>query len=477
MGENRAEMQSRQRASVEGLSIRAAVFLGFGLIFGLWLFASVQLSVKISESEDRVAAINARYMDAQERLTNIRTQVLMASVAFRDALLDRNPQNIEPYRQQLEQTFSVLHDLLQGYVPADSQAEREQFNRLREEVNAFRGTMMDVLASDRSRWLAEARSLLSQRVTPRRNVVIAVSEGVQSLNRSSYVQRQAEITENYRAMQRELWQLLGLGLAAGLAIAILAIAYAGRLEKRLRRQMGKRVELTKDLQDLSAKLVSAQEEERRHIARELHDEIGQALTAIKVELAYAERSIEEKTGAAGLLRDARSITDGALHQVRDLSYLLHPAALDEFGLVAAIDSYMKTFSRRHNVATTLSQSGMDIRLAPEIEAAAYRVIQEALNNAARHANAVSCQVHLERVDGRLRIAIEDDGVGFDPDEVRSRARKGLGLIGIRERAMHLKGTVVFDSDPGRGTRVLVELPARVRVEHSGFELVSDKATA
>lgn len=478
MGENRAGVLSPRRASFEGLSIRAAVFLGFGLIFGLWLFAWVQLSVRISESEDRVAAINARYMDAQETLANIRTQVLMASVVFRDALLDRNPQNIEPYRQQLERTFGVLHDLLQGYASAtDSQAEREQFNRLREEVTAFRGTMMDVLASDRSRWLAEARSLLSLRVTPRRDVVIEVSEGVQSLNRSSYVQRQAEITENYRSMQRELWQLLGLGLAVGIAIAILAIAYAGRLEKRLRRQMGKRVELTKDLQDLSAKLVSAQEEERRHIARELHDEIGQALTAIKVELAYAERSLEEKTGAAGLLRDARSITDGALHQVRDLSYLLHPAALDEFGLVAAIDSYMKTFSRRHNVATALSHSGMDIRLAPEIEAAAYRIVQEALNNAARHANAATCQVHLERVDDRLRIAIEDDGVGFDPDEVRSRARKGLGLIGIRERAMHLKGTVVFDSDPGRGTRVIVELPARVRVEQSGFELVSDKATA
>jgi signal transduction histidine kinase len=237
------------------------------------------------------------------------------------------------------------------------------------------------------------------------------------------------------------------------------------------------VELTKDLQHLSAKVITAQEEERRHIARELHDEIGQALTAIKVELAYAQRCIEDKAGPATILQDARTITDGALHQVRDLSYLLHPAALDEFGLVPAVDSYLKAFAKRHNVVTVLIHDRMDVRLAPEIEAAAYRIIQEALTNVARHADAKTCRVHIARIDDRLRLRIEDDGRGFDTHVAAAVSRTGVGLIGIRERASHLAGSVDVESTCGRGTSLMVELPARVREQPTDAEMADNLVSA
>jgi signal transduction histidine kinase len=278
----------------------------------------------------------------------------------------------------------------------------------------------------------------------------------------------------YQSVQRDLWQVLGLGLAIGLAIAVLAIAYAGRLERRLRQQMSRDVELAHDLQELSAKLVTAQEQERRHIARELHDEIGQALTAIKVELAFAQRSIEGTQGPTTVLQAARNITDGALHQVRDLSYLLHPAALDEFGLVSAVEEHIKTFSRRHGIAVELSHSSMGSRLAPETEAAAYRIIQEALNNVAKHANATDAKVYVARQPDALRIVVEDNGIGFDAAAPRSPDRRGLGLIGMRERASHLNGTVVIESARGRGTRIVVELPVR-RATDGGSAFAADEA--
>jgi signal transduction histidine kinase len=437
------------------------VFLGFGLILGLWMFAWMQLSLRITEAQAHAAAINARYVKAQETLSNIRTQVLMASVAFRDALLDPNRDNITGYRLQLEETYSEVDRLLHAYQPiSHSRAEREEFARLREQVDAYRSTMLELLASDRSQWLAEARNLLSQRVTPRRDIVIAVSERVQSLNRAGYVQQQSEIATVYRAVQGELWQLLGLALAIGVAVAVLAVIYAGRLEQRLREQMARDVELAHDLQELSAKLVTAQEQERRHIARELHDEIGQALTAVKVELACAQRTIEVVTGPTNVLEAARSITDGALHQVRDLSYLLHPAALDEFGLVSAVDQYLKTFGNRHGLAVELVHERMEGRLAPATEAAAYRIVQEALTNVAKHAKATECRVIMARLPDSLRVMIVDNGAGFDPSAPRVGERRGLGLIGVRERASHLHGTVAIDSAPGRGTRVLIELPVR-----------------
>jgi signal transduction histidine kinase len=453
------------------------VFLGFGLILGLWMFAWVELSLRIGDAQQRAQAITARYVRAQETLSNIRTQVLIASVAFRDALLDPDPSNMSRYRGQLERSYTTLDELLRAYEPVSSSPrEHEQFARLEREVDGYRRSMLDVLASDRKQWLAEARNLLSRRVTPRRDIIIAVSEGVQSLNRGGYVEQQSEIGGVYRSVQRDLWQLLGLALAIGVGVAILAIMYAGRLERRLRQQMARVVELAHDLQELSAKLVTAQEQERRHIARELHDEIGQALTAIKVELAVAQRAIEGTDATATVLQAARAITDGALHQVRDLSYLLHPAALDEFGLVSAVEQHIKSFGNRHGISVELSHASMETRLAPETEAAAYRIIQEALTNVAKHANATRCRVFLARQPDVLRLVIEDNGVGFDPLAPRSADPRGLGLIGIRERASHLTGTVTIESRHGHGTRIIVELPVR-RVTDSGANCYMPDAAA
>jgi signal transduction histidine kinase len=465
-------MQSQR----ERLSIRAAVVLGCGLILGLWLFAWMQLSLRISEAQTRAEGFNTRYVRAQETLANIRARVLMASVAFRDALLDPNPDNMNHYRGQLEQTYTALDELLRAYVPvANSRDEREQFALLRAEVDGYRSSMLDVLASDRLQWLAEARNVLSRRVTPRRDVIINVSESVQAVNRAGYLEQQSEIAGIYQTVQRDLWQLLGLALAIGIAIAVLAVVYAGRLEQRLRRQVARDEELAQDLQELSAKLVTAQEQERRHIARELHDEIGQALTAIKVELAYAGRSIDGGAASSQALHTAKAITDSAIHQVRDLSYFLHPAALDEFGLVSAIDSYMKSFGRRHEIVAELSHEGMDSRLAPDTEAAAYRILQEALNNVAKHAKATECRVKLVRTQEMLRIMIEDNGTGFDPSAGRSPDRRGLGLVGIRERASHLKGSVAIDSAPGDGTRLVIELPVRRTTDNGERSYLSDSA--
>jgi signal transduction histidine kinase len=447
-----------------GLTIKAALFLGFGLTFGLWLETGYQFTQRMNELEDRASAINTRYMHAQELLSTVRAQVLLASVDLRDALLDPDPATAEDYRRELEEAYQVAEQALKQYVPVlDSPDELERVAHLRRELDAFRSMLVQVLATDSSRWPAMARVILRTLIMPKREVVIRVSDEVQALNRSAFVQLQKEIAATHRATQSQLWRRLGFALTTSLGIALLAAFYAGRLENAIRRQSARDVQNASDLQRLSAQLIHVQEEERRSIARELHDEIGQVLTALKVELAHAQHTIEAEGGPAHALADVRRITDGALHTVRDLSHLLHPALLDDLGLPAAIDWYLKGFGRRHGLRAELLHDHMEDRLVPEIETALYRIVQEGLTNVARHAKAASVRVYLQRLPNTVLMTIEDDGVGFDPRNADSAgSRRGLGLIGIRERVANLQGTVDVESAPGKGTRLTVELPARLR---------------
>jgi signal transduction histidine kinase len=463
-------MLDMRRVLLEGVTIKAALLLGFGLTFGLWLFVGYRFTQRITGVQREAEEINARYIHAQELLSTVRAQVLLGSVYVRDALLDPDPATADSYRRQLQDTYRAIVDALNQYVPVvDSRAERERVTRLHLEIDDFRSTMMEVLSTDSSQWRTEARLLLRDRIVPKREVVIRVSEEVQALNRAEFVQQQTRIADVYRATQRRGWEQLGFALAASFGIALLATRHASALEDRLRHQMAKDEESTRALQRLSSQLINAQEEERRSIARELHDEVGQVLTAIKVELAVAQRAIEADGGDAQVLHDARSIADGALHTVRDLSHLLHPPLLDDLGLPAAIEWYLRGFSRRHDIHVDLLHDPMPGRLTPETEAAAYRIVQEALTNVAKHANATVCRVYVQQLPSTVLITIEDNGAGFDLTAAAQGADRGLGLIGIRERVSHLQGTLRLESAPGKGTRLTVELPAHSRpsVEDAG----------
>ena len=164
---------------------------------------------------------------------------------------------------------------------------------------------------------------------------------------------------------------------------LMTSAYAGRLEARLRAQLERDARISSELQQTAAKVLNAQEEERRTIARELHDEVGQALTAIRVELDIAERTIETAGGSAAPLAEAQAITDGALQTVRNLTQLLHPAALDDLGLPAVLDASLRGLQRRYNIRGELEQIDLPPRLPRDVELAAYRIVQEGLTNVAQ----------------------------------------------------------------------------------------------
>jgi len=250
-----------------------------------------------------------------------------------------------------------------------------------------------------------------------------------------------------------------LSILIGLVVASLATWQVGRLQREIERQRGIDVQNRRDLERLSARLVSAQEEERRVIARELHDEVGQALMAIKMELGVAHREVRAGSRAADSLAGARSIAESALQSVRDMSQLLHPSMLDDLGLPDTLDTYLRGFSKRTGIRAQLAHERMEERLPPDVEVSVYRIVQEALTNVAKHSGATTCMVRLIRRDNALNLTIEDDGCGVEAGLAQpGHVRRGLGVIGMRERAASLSGTFsIADRDEG-GTRVLVSFP-------------------
>ena len=216
------------------------------------------------------------------------------------------------------------------------------------------------------------------------------------------------------------------------------------------------------LRTYSQRLIEAQEAERQVIARELHDEIGQVLTAVRINLQSLQRS-DDKDSLLSPIDDSLVIVDEALDRVRELSLNLRPSLLDNLGLASALRWYVDRYARRSGIVADLKSDVEDgCRLRVELETACFRIVQEALTNVARHAQATHVSVRLTRVNGNLDLRISDNGVGFAVDELlnNSPSTSALGLRGMEERAVAVLGELRIDSSFMRGTEVSVLFPLR-----------------
>lgn len=222
------------------------------------------------------------------------------------------------------------------------------------------------------------------------------------------------------------------------------------------------VKSEKRFRTLAKSVWAVQEEERRRLARELHDGIGQTLTALANQLQriHDDARAMSNLGLGHRLGDALEITRGALHDTRELSRLLRPTLLDDLGLEAALKWLARTLGERTGLAIEVHSSFGEQRVAADIETLVYRITQEALTNIIKHSGAKHAQILLTHANATLRLRIHDDGQGFDPAELSSPEKAGMsaGLRGMRDRAELFGGSIVLSSAPGEGTSVQLSLP-------------------
>jgi signal transduction histidine kinase len=222
-----------------------------------------------------------------------------------------------------------------------------------------------------------------------------------------------------------------------------------------------RVRAEERLRELTRRLVVAQEEERKRIAQELHDELGQALTAISLDLGGIEKALppESPPEIRARLIDARSLADEVDERISELALDLRPSLLDDLGLLPTLQWYLNRYSQRLGIEVAMDFKGLESRLPDEVETTLYRVIQEALTNIARHAQAGTVRLSLERSATAVAVTIQDDGRGFDVEAQSSAAELGgVGLLGINDRVSTLGGRVEIHSRLGQGVRIHIEIP-------------------
>ncbi len=254
-------------------------------------------------------------------------------------------------------------------------------------------------------------------------------------------------------------------LVLGIVVALTAVIRLRVLERRSENERAVAEEAEHLMRQLSQQLVATQEEERKNLSRELHDHVGQMLTALRMELGRIDRlrtsdrfrqDHEGRTdsGIAGAVAECRQLVDNMVHTVRDLALGLRPSMLDDFGLQPALEWHIRDFGRRFGVPVELSVDGDLDHLTERQRTCVYRSVQEALTNCVRHSRATRVAVSVSRLVDSLNVTITDDGVGFDP----AQRGGGLGLRGIEERVRELHGVLKIRSAPGAGTTLTMTVP-------------------
>ena len=316
--------------------------------------------------------------------------------------------------------------------------------------SSFDGMLARRAAERKQRWHA----FVYKELIPRKTQVLRLASAVAELNDKQFDGENQALAAQFNALQTRLQGTIVLTLVAGMFLSLAAGYYILRLEQRGRERYLALAKGRQELERLSRRLVEAQEAERQSISRELHDEVGQTLGALLVDVGHLSDLLppDDKIAQEQIGR-IKTAAETAVKSIRDMALLLRPPMLDDLGLVPALEWQARETSRRGDMEVEVHAEELTGDLSDEVKVGIYRLVQEALQNAAAHAHAKNAKVIVRREGVSVVVEIIDDGRGFQPERTR-----GMGILGMEERVRQLGGTFFVRSAPGKGTTVHAELP-------------------
>jgi len=429
--------------------------LGFASLLALILVFGYSAMHRARVLHDETIATHQSHLQTEAQVHAVSAQEYLAALLVRDYLLDSSQTAAPLYRQQLREIRASLDQQLDALEQRVASEDQDAVRKLRSELNAYWESLDPMFEWTPQQKAMQGAAFLRQKVLPRRQAVVALAEQLAEVNAASLRKEQQRLEDTQEYFQRFLRNMLGLCLLLGTVIAVASIYRFWSLEQEANTQHKQIEENGWKLTRLSRGLVSAQEAERKSISRELHDAVGPLVTGVRLELANIESARTSPEKFLGHLSEARQLNAQTLELIQNMAMGLRPSMLDDLGLGPALEWQGRELSRRSGVPVAVQIDGSIDNLPEEHRTCIYRVVQEALTNCARHAHAMSIRVSLYGREDFVEATIQDDGVGFDTEDPE---HKGLGLLGMEERARELNGKVSVVSNSGKGTLLRVELP-------------------
>ena len=438
-----------------GGNSRLFLAAGFGGLLLLMTFAGIDGLQTLQQIETSNDSIREDFQLRTRVLERIRGDVYVSGTYVRDYLLEPESGKAEGHRDSLLETRNDMDDALKRYRGLLNAQEAGPLQELTNVLAAYWKVLEPVF-----QWTTEERQqkgylFLRDEVFPRRQSMLGIADQIRDINESQLNEGKRKVAQIFARLRRRLIATIGLTVGLGLVLAGFTIRKILALESETARNYKEISDARAELKQLSARLVEAQEDERRSISRELHDEVGQALTGVLVEMANLSTLIRNRDvdGVTAKAAELKKLIENSISVVRNMALLLRPSMLDDLGLVPALEWQAREVSKRSGVWVNVEAEGVSEGLPEEHKTCVYRIVQESLHNCVQHADARKVKIEVRQQADRLLLSVQDDGKGF-----RVERERGMGLLGMQERVGHLGGQLSVESTPGRGTMLRVTLP-------------------
>lgn len=442
------------------------LWIGLCIILSIFVVFAAYTIREVRWLEDFQANVVERNRKASLELLRLQQDAYLLGLSLRDMTVTPSRYLIADWRSEFTRLRQNADDAvkLESQFAVRSAASDDKRTQLHGALEDFWRSADRAFALAATGQEAAARDLILSELEGKRAVVAEIVARLLVLNDQAQAQAAERISTVYGSVKRDILVVILVLFLLALGTGLYTFEASRKTFEKLHHLAGQLQSQSEQLRKLSWKLIDLQEETLRHVARDLHDEFGQILTAIGTMLSrIAKRGLDPVSNdrLADDLESVRQIVQDTLQSVRDRSQMFRPAILDDFGLEQTLDWFVRQFSRQTGIDVTFEAHLSDGFFPPEDAIHVYRIVQEALNNVARHASTQEARVRLEERDGEMWLEIQDRGAGFPAESRVSRmAGDGLGLMGMRERAEHLGGSFAIRSAPGQGTTVSVRVPLR-----------------
>jgi signal transduction histidine kinase len=438
-------------------SKRVVLRAGFAAVIAVLVFSAFE-AYRIQNNISRQhMEIYRRFVQQDEALATLRKNLWLSGNYVRDFFINSTPAQGAIFARQLldlenenETAFRVLElgPNRDRVVPQLRSAYRDLIRRIQPLPQTMQGATNN-----------QEMEFLEKEIVPRRGDLYSALRALTLADEQTLLNSEGQFGEARRAATRGLLAMLCLGVLLSVLVARFSLRHSENLERKAELHFAQVEQAREELQQLSARLLEIEEEGRRRLSRELHDEIGQTLALLQIEISHAAKANASPETSRTRLERARGLAERCVQTIRNMSGLLRPALLDDLGLVPALQFQLEDFIRRSGIACEFVEENVSAELPDAIKTCVYRIVQEALHNAEKHSGARVVKVSVRQYPDRLVAEIHDDGIGFASDHQGRPSRStGLGLLGMRERAATAGGSLTVDSAAGRGVRIVLQIP-------------------